>query len=432
MPAVLEAVKRFEARGAVAGVFKCRDEEVLIHGPAGTGKSRGILEKVHLALTKYKNARGLLVRKTRSSLTNTGIVTFEKEVLVPGDRCDFHTPSQSYKYANSGSALVVGGLDDSTKIMSSQYDIIVALEGTELTYDDWQDLTTRLRNGVMPYQQIIADCNPAPPSHWLWRRALSGQVTAFASKHEDNPVYYDNVKKEYTARGKAYIKKLDALSGVRYKRLRLGIWCAAEGMVYEGWNPDVHLIDHMDIPVGWDRIWVVDFGFTHPFVWQSWAIDPDGRMFLYREIYQTGRTVSQHCRLIKSLNEPRPRVIICDHDAEDRATLEAEIGQSTIPAIKAVTTGIQCVTDRLRIAGDGKPRIYVLKDCLVEKDADLESKKLPLCTAEEWDSYVWDDSTEKRKEVPLKKFDHGLDDVRYVSMYLDSFGRNKPGIYSIT
>jgi PBSX family phage terminase large subunit len=439
MSAVLEAVKKFEVRGkiidgrlqGVAGVFKCRDEEILIHGPAGTGKTRGNLEKLHLVLTKYSNARGLLVRKTRSSLTNTGIVTYEKEVLAPGDHCPFHTPSQSYKYPN-GSSLVVGGLDDSTKIMSSQYDIVLGIEATEFEEDDLQDIKTRLRNFVVPYQQVILDCNPAPPSHWLYRRMLAGQITGFTSVHEDNPVYYDKVKKEWTDKGKAYLKTLDALTGVRYKRLRLGIWCAAEGMVYDNWNADIHLINHMDIPAGWDTIWILDFGYTHPFVWQCWAIDTDGRMYLKREIYRTQRTVTQHAKLIKSLNEPRPRAIICDHDAEDRATFEAEIGMSTLPAEKAITTGIQCVTDRLRIAGDGKPRIYIMKDCLIEKDPNLESKKLPLSTAEEFDSYVWDDSTEKRKEVPIKRFDHGMDSLRYAAMYLDSFGKHKPGIFALT
>lgn len=426
-----QVVRPFEVRGAVQQLWKCKDEEILIHGPAGTGKSRGALEKLHLALTKYKNARGLLVRQTRSSLTNTGMVTFEKEVLCPGDNVKFHTPSQSYPYPN-GSALVVGGMDDPAKIMSAQYDMALFQECTEANITGWENITTRLRNGMMPYQQLIGDANPGPPSHWLWRRCLSGTTTEFASKHEDNPILYDKLKKKWTDRGKKYLAKLDKLTGIRFKRLRQGIWCSAEGAVYDTWDANIHLIDRFEIPASWPRYWGVDFGYTNPFVWAAYAQDPDGRLIRYREIYHTQRTVSQHCATIRSLNEPKPRAVICDHDAEDRATFEAELGVPTIPANKAVSTGIQAVADRLRVAGDGKPRILFMKDSLLEKDADLEEKMLPLSTDEEFDSYVWDDSTSKKKEVPVKEFDHGMDQMRYAVMHVDSRLFSAPSLIALT
>ena len=33
-------------------------------------------------------------------------------------------------------------------------------------------------------------------------------------------------------------------------------------------------------------MWSVDFGFTNPIVIQWWAEDPDGRLYLYRELYR--------------------------------------------------------------------------------------------------------------------------------------------------
>jgi len=425
-----QIILKFETRGAVSKVFKCRDEEILIHGPAGTGKSRGVLEKVHLALTKYPNARGLFVRKTRASVTNTGLVTYTKSVLTPADRVIPHTPSQGFKYPN-GSTLTLGGLDDPTKIMSSDYDIIFFQEATEGNINDWESLTTRLRNGKMPYQQLIADANPGPPSHWLWKRALSGVTTEFASKHEDNPFLYDAKKKDWTVAGRKYLGKLDRLTGVRYKRLRLGIWCSAEGQVYENWDASIHSIPRFDIPIGWATYWVFDFGYTNPLVFQCWRQDPDGRLFRTHEIYHTQRTVNAHCQTIKALNIPSPRYIICDHDAEDRATLEEVLGIRTIPAKKEVTTGIQAVTDRLKIAGDGKPRIYFLKDSLIEVDKELEDEQHPISTEEEFDAYVWDDESTKKKEVPLKKFDHGMDATRYVVMHVDGKAGGKPSIRAL-
>jgi hypothetical protein len=73
-------------------------------------------------------------------------------------------------------------------------------------------------------------------------------------------------------------------------------------MVYEGWDRAVHLIDRFDIPADWRRIRSIDFGYTNPFVCQWWAIDPDGRMYRYREIYRTRRLVSDHAAEIRKLS----------------------------------------------------------------------------------------------------------------------------------
>jgi phage terminase large subunit len=151
-----------------------------------------VLEKVHLFLMNYAGARGLIVRKTRASMTESVLVTFESHVATAG--CTLTNQQRrtrtAYDYVN-GSSLVVGGMDNPDRLMSTEYDIIAVFEATELTEDDWEKLTTRLRNGKAPYQQIIADCNPAAPSHWLKRRADRGQMAVFPSTHKDNPRLWD-------------------------------------------------------------------------------------------------------------------------------------------------------------------------------------------------------------------------------------------------
>ena len=47
--------------GAARQLMLCRDPEVLLSGPAGTGKSRASLEKLHLAAMRYPGMRGLIV-----------------------------------------------------------------------------------------------------------------------------------------------------------------------------------------------------------------------------------------------------------------------------------------------------------------------------------------------------------------------------------
>ena len=284
----------YRPRGAALELFKRRDDEVLLDGPAGTGKTRAILEKPHLALAKYPEARGLMVRKTRASLTTTAMVTFEQLVVHPLDKVVWNSQDQEWRYPN-GSILAVAGMDKSSKIMSSEWDSIIVPEATELTEDDWEKLTTRLRWNHIPYQQLIGDCNPGPPSHWLKKRAEAGRMTMLHSRYEDNPKYWDTSTNDWTEAGRQYvIGKIDKLTGVRYKRLRLGLWAAAEGMVYDGWDANIHIVDRFVIPASWPRIWSVDFGYSTPFVCKS------GRWTRTEDSTATAKFIEHNARWIST------------------------------------------------------------------------------------------------------------------------------------
>lgn len=412
--------KAYEPRKNILKAFYCQDAEVLLEGPSGTGKSRGLLEKIHLCMSKYAGARTLLVRKTRESLTQSAIVTYEKFVLPDNNMVKFRTAEQQYNYAN-GSQVVLGGMDKASKVLSSEYDIIYIQEATELSDEDYETLITRNRFGVMPYNQIIADCNPVYPTHWLHQRSISGKITTIKTDHKDNPVLWDENAKEWTPRGIAYIAKLDALTGVRYKRLRLGLWVAAEGMVYDDWDTNIHIGKAMhEPPKDWRRVWIIDFGYTNPLCWQAWAISPDDVAYRFAEIYQTKMLVEDlSAKLIAwrhSENEPLPEAIICDWDAEDRATLERHLEMSTQPANKEVMNGIQEVKSRMRKRDDGSTGLVLCRDALIEgKDPDLVDAVLPTCTEEEIEAYEWEDN--KKKEAPKKINDHGCDCIRYLSKY---------------
>ena len=407
--------RAYTAYGNALKAWRSGRREVLLAGPAGTGKSRLWLQKCHYAATKYPGARILICRKTRASMTQSVLVTFEKKVVPAGwlesNRLHWNQTDQQYEYPN-GSIIAVGGLDKATKVMSSEWDLIYVPEATELLESDWGALVSRLRNGVMPYQQLGGDCNPGPPTHWLKLRCDRGETLMLHSRHEDNPTIT-----------KAYLAGLRSLPRVLRLRLYDGIWAAAEGMVYEEeWNPAIHLVDRFDIPASWPRYWAVDWGYKNPFVWQAWAQSPDGILYRYREIYRTGVIVEDVAKQIKVLmaGEPRPRAVICDHDAEDRKTFERHAEVETIGARKAVSLGIQTQKARLRVGGNDRAGMYYLRDSLVDIDPKLAEKYLPLCSEQEYEHYVWDVSNgRKQGEDPVKKFDHGKDTERYLCMYID-------------
>jgi len=415
--------------GAVAELWRCKAKEVLIPGPAGTGKSRGVMEKVNFFLMKYQNSRGLFVRKTRASMSETILPDFEEDVAIGiatgGRQRDNRA---SYRYPN-GSILVLGGMDKQTRIMSSKYDIIAVFEATELTEEDWENLLTRLRSLKGPYRQIIGDCNPQHPTHWLRRRCdrlanAESPMAEIPSTHKDNPKLWDQDKQEWTAFGREYIfGTLGNMTGHRRARLLEGKWAASEGLVYPEFDAAVHVIQAM--PEGWEswrRIRSIDFGFVHPWVCQWWAIDGDGRMYLYREIYRAKRTTDEHAAEINALSKGETYdATVTDHDADVRAILDKAGIQSTL-AEKAAVAGRDAVHARLRVQGDGRPRLFVLAGCTTEVDADLYEKKRPTSTLAEFDCYVYPPGKDGKsdKEEPIKDNDHGMDAMRYAAMWMDS------------
>jgi phage terminase large subunit len=431
---VLEHVYR--PYGTCRDLWLDKGPEILLSGPAGTGKSRSCLEKLQACMLKYPRSRGVIVRKVAASIGGSALDTYRKHVaseLIAAGQVRYYGGSASeppqYRYSN-GSVILIVGMDKASKIMSTEFDMIYIQEATELTEDDWESLSTRLRNGRMPYQQIIADANPNVPYHWLNQRCQRGQCRMVNTQHTDNPVLYqDGV---LTPAGEAYMLKLEALSGVRKARLLKGLWQAAEGLVYELYDPAVHLIDKFTPPKAWKRYWVIDFGFSNPFVLQFWAEDPDGRLYLYREIYKTKVLVEDHAKHAIKLvtdakgqwTEPRPFQVIADPaDAEGRQTFTKHSGLPTVEAKKGKKDGIQVAQKRFETQEDGKPRIFIMRGCTVEIDSTLEDAKKPYSTEQEIVGYVWpEDKTGDKAEEPVKEDDHGMDCMRYMVAQRDLRG----------
>lgn len=382
------------------------------------------------------------MRKTRESLTESALLTFEDHVLGSGHPLTYgpaRASRKAYTYPN-GSEIVVGGLksygkDQSAKIMSTEYDLIYCQEAIELTEAEWEDLTTRLRNDRVDFQQIIGDTNPSFPTHWLKQRCERGQCLLIESRHTDNPRLWDLQAQDWTIKGKEYLAKLDALTGPRKDRLRHGRWVQAEGVIYPEFDRSVHLVDKLPgtakrvlVSEDWRKYRAIDFGYTEPFACLWGALDGDGRLYVYRQIYHTQRTVKRHSADINEASQGEHyRASLADHDAEDRATL-AENGIRTKAARKAVSRGLEKVRERLVPAGDGRPRLYILKDCLIEIDHSLGEAGLPWSLEQEFDSYIW--ATGKGSDKPVKEHDHGLDALRYMIMELDG-GQSGPAVYEI-
>jgi hypothetical protein len=350
--------RRYKPFGAANDLWHCKQREVLLAGPAGTGKSRACLEKLNAAAMQ-RPIRAAIVRKVRRSITQSAMVTFETKVLPQPTSVRFRHEDQEYRYPN-GARVIVGGLDDPEKIKSTEFDLIYVQEATELTEDDWGVLLSRLRNGVLSYHQLMADCNPGPPDHWLKLRCDQGSCTMLDSRHEDNP----SVTAEYIA-------TLDSLTGYQYKRLRLGLWVAAEGMYFTEWNPEVHTCSSFDPPEDWTRWTATDYGFADPFCTLWFARDPDRRIFVYRELYSTGLRDEQQARLISDRSEDERIVrhvgdpsMFNNRTEQDKPSIAKVYAANDVdlqPGVNSRIPGWQTVR-RALATEDGKPRLQVMRE----------------------------------------------------------------------
>lgn len=447
----LPAVLRLLGAKQVRSIVEAQDtpQIALWAGAVSSGKTVASLIAFLLALETAPQ-RGLIVMVGRT------LQTIERNVIDPLQSDELfgfvaplvhHTRGSSVATILGRSVHLVGASDvrAEMRIRGATISLAYVDEATLLPQSFWMMLLSRLR---VPGARMFATTNPDSPHHWLRKhfmlRSAEVGMRYWNFRLEDNPSltaeYVERLKKQYV--------------GLWYRRFIDGAWCIAEGVIYEEWDEAAHVVPAFPVPASWQRWWTVDFGFIHPFICQFWAQDPDGRLWLYREIVYTHRLVEDHARTIldavrrpradvdwEALRrepdpardsdwewaEPRPRAVICDHDAEDRATLERHLRMSTSPAKKSVSDGIQALASRLRPTGDGKARLFVMRGAVLERDPLMEKAKAPIGLEEEIVGYIWDTGGGKGpKEEPVKEFDDSCDAARYMVAELDLGGR--PGV----
>ncbi len=462
----------FVMYGAISALFACNDPEVLIEGPAGTGKSRGVLEKGLWLAERYRMARVLFARKTRASMSETILPIFEDEVLWGGSEA-LRGPGRHnrkfYTFRN-GSIIVVSGLDEPSRILSGQYDLICVFQAEELSEDNWEMLIHRLRNGKIipegwnePFSQLIGDVNPDAEHHWLNKRPDQiiddpehprvgrPKMTRLLSRHTDNPRWWNHKPRKeggkattLTPEGKVYIARLRTLTGVRRDRYFLGKWVSAEGLVWPQFDSSIHVVDRWKEVRKGSKIKVVsnlpsfswhfasvDWGFRRPGVLQVWGVTPERRIYRVAEIYARFHTDDWWADHAVELHKEYDIVrFVCDSAEPDRIEywnhrLGTRGGRGLEPiavgANKTVLTGIEHVRTLLDPEQKGGPSVFFVRDSLVlGKDKECVEDGLPTCTEEEIPFYTFKKVINDGAivEIPDPKCeDHGADACRYACMW---------------
>lgn len=462
---------QFHAYGAVAELFgdghECvLDPEVLIEGPAGTGKTRGVLQFIDAMCWRFPGIRVLITRKTRASMTESVLVTLEDEVwqgVRPTKDRATRATRRAYRYPN-GTELVVEGMNNPDRIMSTQYDLIAYFEATEGEDEDaWEKLQTRLRNQRIPHPKGwtgddgrfydwayekgmprkwetiwdarndaafarggflqggeypdgtpcflaigLADCNPGAPGHWLNRRPETRQerhdrpkMRRLLSRHWHNPTVTED-----------YLDKLRGLTGARRERLFLGRWVAESGLVLKEWDAAKHIVPRSKVPHLHTYVAGMDWGWDHPGNFQVWGIADNGDAYRVLEVHQTGKTLNWWADLVEAeWEEYRFRTIVADPSRPEsieefnrrlRKKGGREAKATCIGADNDILTGLDTLRWALEPAPGEAPRMFWVDDALNKhgRDEERAAEKMPCCFEDEVDSYLW---LKDRNGKPVEK-----------------------------
>lgn len=306
-----------------------------------------------------------------------------------------------------------------------------------------EDFFTQLLNRLWEGAQLFGTTNPDSPAHWFKTsfldrippaipaespRALPDWVT-WKFLLDDNPMLSearkDAIRRENT--------------GLFYRRNVLGEWVAAEGAIFDMWDPAIHTIPWDDLPEMRELIGVaIDYGTTNPTVAGIIGISaehdqfgkPTPRLFMVDEftfdskIEQrklTDAELSQKLRAwladehlpLDTYPRLQPRFTILDPSA---ASFRVQLKQDGLTATSADNDVLYGIRLMASLIGSGK--------FLVARPTDANPTKGCPRFILEAPGYSWDPAaTLKGEDKPLKVADHSLDQTRYNLVTLESMWR---------
>lgn len=243
------------------------------------------------------------------------------------------------------------------------------------------------------------NCNPDGPYHWFklnWiDRRKDKRLLYLHFTMNDNLSLSEAIKQRY--RG--------MYSGVFYNRYILGLWCMAEGIIYDMFSKDRHVQKMENFAtqlLGRNRYVSCDYGTQNATVFLLWEKGLDGVWYCIREYYYSGReekwqkTDSEYADDLKEwLGDTKIKAMIVDPAAASFIAELRKRGYKVLKAKNDVEDGIRLVATLLNL-----DRIKFEEGCLN--------------TRKEFASYVWDEkAAASGEDKPVKQFDHCMDAVRY-------------------
>ena len=405
------------------------ERDVLYGGAAGGGKSYAMLIDP-LRFAHRAAHRALILRRSMPELRE--LIDKSRELYpkaFPG--CKYKEVEKLWNFP-SGAKVEFGFLErdaDVYRYQGQAYSWIGFDEITHLpTEFGWNYLASRLRttdSDITPYMRCTANpggvgatwvkkryIDPHPPNEsFVGEDRLSRKF--IPARLDDNP---------YLAKDGRYEEMLQALPPTQRKQLLEGNWDVNEGAAFTEFEQDVHVITPFEIPISWERIKGIDYGYASESACIWGAVDAsDGTLIIYRELYQKGLTGVDLGEKITQmeLNDPYSVQGVLDTAAWARTgTTGPTVGESLIRAghklrraDKNRVQGKVQIHEYLKVQQSGRPRLQIFNTC---PNLIRELQSIPL-------------DKNNPEDVDTHAPDHAYDALRYLIMsrprIQDSFSR---------
>lgn len=277
--------------------FESKAKYTAYGGARGGGKSWAMRVKLVLLAAKYPGINILLLRRTLGELRENHIIPLRK---LLGSSVVYRESTREFMFPNS-SRIRLGYCEAESDVLQYQgqsYDVIGMEEATHFTFFQFQCLTECNRSSGMTdctfKPRMYLTCNPGGVGNDWVKRLFVDRIY----KKSENPENYKFIKSLVydndflMARDPDYVKALEALPEVRKKAMLYGDWNAFEGVFFPEFDEDKHVSDGFDIPNSWIRFRALDYGLDMTAcLWI--AVSPEKRIFVYRELYESGLILSE-------------------------------------------------------------------------------------------------------------------------------------------
>jgi hypothetical protein len=394
------------------------ETDVLYGGAAGGGKSYAML--VDPLRYAHRSAhRALIIRRSMPELRE--LIDKSRELYpkaFPG--CKYREVEKLWNFP-SGAKIEFGFLErdaDVYRYQGQAYSWIGFDEITHLpTEFSWNYLASRLRTTdpeIIPYMRCTA--NPGGVgAHWVKKRYVDAEVpnTSFIGQDglhrkfiparlEDNP---------YLALDGRYEKMLKALPPTQRRQLLEGNWDVNEGAAFTEFSLDNHIISPFEIPIHWERIKGIDYGYASESACIWATIDPsDGTLIVYRELYKKGLTGHDLGLIITEMELADPFAVsgVLDTSAwSQTGTTGPTVGETLVRqghklrrADKNRIQGKIQIHEYLKLQQSGRPRLQIFNTC---PSLIRELQSIPL-------------DKSRPEDVDTHAPDHAYDALRYLIM----------------
>jgi hypothetical protein len=415
------------------------EEDVLYGGAAGGGKSYALLADL-LRYADNGNHRALLLRRTLGELTE--LIDKSKQFYPKAFPGAVFKEAKSMWQFPSGATALFSYLDKDTDVTRYQGQAFSWIGIDEITHYPtpyvWEYLRSRLRTtdeSIIPYMRCTA--NPGSVGGWWIKKMYidpSPPNIAFPAvdietktelKYPENfpdkeragkALFYRKfiparlTDNPFLTRGGEYQAMLMSLPEVERKRLLEGDWDVAEGAAFTEFDRTIHVIDPITLPRGWNRIRAADYGYASPSCVLWGAVDWDGNIVIYRELYVKNHTGEQLANVIIELEKDDPTIMmsVLDSSCWNKTGTGASIAETMIrrgvrwlPADRDRIAGKIAIHRKLQIDSLSlKPRLTIFKTCT---NLIRTLPTLPL-------------SKQNPEDVDTKADDHAYDALRYMIM----------------